>query len=286
MTDFIISAFADEAADSLEGQIAALKRNGLTHIETRNIDKKCIIDAEYKRLKQIAEQFDESGIDVSAIASPIGKIRVDEPFEPHFERFKRAVEAACVLSSKYIRLFSFYLPENTPHSDYKNEIAERLNRMCEYSNGYGVSCCHENEKDIYGDLAERVLILKQSCPKLKFIFDPANYIQSSQSISEAAKALLPSTEYMHIKDALYKNGSVVKPGSGDGGIPNLISEFHKNGPERILSCEPHLFEFTGLSELQSEPLKNIETYDTPNDAFDAAVNALKQILSNGGYSYE
>ena len=44
MTDFILSAFADEAADTLEGQLAALKRNELSHIELRNIDGRSVID--------------------------------------------------------------------------------------------------------------------------------------------------------------------------------------------------------------------------------------------------
>ena len=38
MAQFIISAFADEASDLLEGQIAALKRNGLNMLEPRSIE--------------------------------------------------------------------------------------------------------------------------------------------------------------------------------------------------------------------------------------------------------
>ena len=36
MASFRISAFADEASDKLEGQILALKRNGIGYIEPRN----------------------------------------------------------------------------------------------------------------------------------------------------------------------------------------------------------------------------------------------------------
>ena len=38
MAQFIISAFADEASDLLDGQIAALKRNGLCLIEPRSVN--------------------------------------------------------------------------------------------------------------------------------------------------------------------------------------------------------------------------------------------------------
>ena len=37
MAEFYLSAFADEASIELDGQIAALKRNGITHIELRNV---------------------------------------------------------------------------------------------------------------------------------------------------------------------------------------------------------------------------------------------------------
>ena len=40
MAKFILSAFADEAAESLDGQIEALLSNGIYQIEPRNIDKK------------------------------------------------------------------------------------------------------------------------------------------------------------------------------------------------------------------------------------------------------
>ena len=38
---------------------------------------------------------------------------------------------------------------------------------------------HENEKDIYGDTAERCLDILETmkCPYLKAVFDPANFVQ-------------------------------------------------------------------------------------------------------------
>lgn len=42
MARFLYSAFSDEAADSIDGQIAACKANGVTHMELRGVDGKNI----------------------------------------------------------------------------------------------------------------------------------------------------------------------------------------------------------------------------------------------------
>ena len=94
MSDFILSAFADEAAPDLAGQIAALKRNGIPLLEIRNLEGRCVIDLTDPELEETGRLLSENGIGVSAIASPIGKISITEDFEPHFERFRRAVAAA------------------------------------------------------------------------------------------------------------------------------------------------------------------------------------------------
>ena len=71
MANFIISAFADEAAKDLEGQIKALKRNGLRYIEPRNING-AILKKSETELTEIAEQLRENGISVPSLGSPIG----------------------------------------------------------------------------------------------------------------------------------------------------------------------------------------------------------------------
>ena len=62
MAKFILSAFADEAGDSLDAQIAALQRNGIGYIEPRAIDKKGVIFKTDEELKEILadDGFDSS----------------------------------------------------------------------------------------------------------------------------------------------------------------------------------------------------------------------------------
>lgn len=287
MTKYILSAFCDEAASGLDGQIAALLRNRIRFAELRNIDGRCVIDYPACELTELRRRLDGSGIGVSAIGSPIGKYPVTQPLAEHMDTFSRALEAARILGTKRIRMFSFFIPADKEPGAYRDEVLSRLSAMLDLAEKADIWLCHENEKDIYGDMAERNLELyRASGGRLRLIFDPANYIQCKEKPEKIFPALLPYIDYMHIKDALLCDGAVVPPGCGDGHIPELLRDFSSSGGERFLTVEPHLTVFEGLTNLQDKVLKHRYTYESAANAFDTAVNALKNILENGGHSYE
>lgn len=286
MTDFVLSAFADEASESLEGQITALKRNGISHMEIRGVGGKPVIDYSEEEIKKIAGALSKEGISVSAVGSPIGKVNITDDLEAHFKRFCHTVEAARILGANRIRMFSFYLPEGADPEDYAEKVYGEVSRMCDYAGEKGVICCHENEKGIFGDTAPRVKQLYDHCAGLRGVFDPANFVQCGEVPGTFYKTLLPYTEYLHIKDAYQADGCVVPAGEGDGSVPEVIEGFYSKNSGRVLSVEPHLTHFVGLSSLQKEELKGREGYQNADEAFDAAVNALKTILDKRGYCYE
>lgn len=287
MADFILSAFADEASSALEGQIAALKRNGLSHIEIRNVDGRSVVDLSDEELTEVHKKLEKAGISVSAIGSPIGKIQITDAFAPHFERFKRTVRAAQILGTKRIRMFSFFIPKGENTEQYRDEVLSRLRQLCGYAKEQGVFCCHENEKEIYGDCCERLHVIYDTLgDSIRGIYDPANNIQCGEVPADVFPGLLAHTDYLHVKDALLADGCVVPAGDGDGSIPELLDRFYKPSAGQILSVEPHLVNFVGLSALQAEELVHRYAYATADDAFDAAVDALKRILKERGYSYE
>lgn len=63
----------------------------------------------------------------------------------------------------------------------KMKLIKKLQEMVNFAKKYNVELYHENEKDIYGDSLERVLELKQNVQGLKFVYDPANFIQCEQT---------------------------------------------------------------------------------------------------------
>ena len=283
MAEFILSAFADEAGGGLLSQIRALKENNLTHIEPRGLDYGNISDYTEADCREMKMILDYNGIGVSALGSPFGKINIEDDFAPHFEKFKRGVENACILGTNNIRMFSFYFTQEQNPDDYRDEVFARLEQFCDYSLKSGIWCCHENEKGIYGDNEIRCLdILKTLNGKIKGVFDPANFVQCGVQILPAYELLKDYIEYMHIKDCRYEDGFVVPPGKGDACLQQLLALFAQQEGNRFLTLEPHLKVFDGLKDLEPDggeaSVSERFTYPTNRDAFNAAADALHGLL--------
>ena len=224
--------------------------------------------------------MDAAGLITWSIGSPIGKIDIEKgDFKLHIEKFKRTIEIADALDCKNIRLFSFYIPKDADPKNYRNEVIERMGVFCDVAKGSPVVLCHENEKGIYGDNAERALEIVQQFPMIKNIFDPANFVQCGQDTLEAWAMLKDYTKYLHIKDAL-ADGKVVPAGAGVGNVAQIVKEYMAMGG-RDFTIEPHLTVFDGLKALENEEVeKSVAAYQYPSKpvAFDVAVNSFKSIL--------
>ncbi|MBQ6419963.1 MAG: sugar phosphate isomerase/epimerase [Clostridia bacterium] len=284
MAEFILSAFADEAGGGLLSQIAALKDNGFTHIEPRGLDAGNISEFTAAQAKEVRQILDANGIGVSSVGSYFGKINIEDDFTAHFELFKQCVENACILGTKNIRMFSFYMPKDKDPAVYRDEVFARLEKMADCARASDIWCCHENEKGIFGDNDERCLdILKTFEGKMKGIFDPANFIQCGVEILPAYEKLKDYIEYMHVKDCRMSDGFVVPCGKGDGHIEELLSRFKQKDGKRFLTLEPHLKVFAGLEALEqnggADSVKEEFEYPTNRDAFNAACDALHAILA-------
>lgn len=272
---FQLSAFADEADSMLSGQISAMKENGISYLEIRGVDGENIADISVQKAKEIRRQLDDASLKVWSLGSPYGKIGIEDDFGSHLEKFKKSLEIADILGTKHIRLFSFYIPQEDTYDKYKDAVMQRLEQFIKAAKGSDVILCHENEKDIYGDIASRCLEIHKAFPEIKAIFDPANFIQCGQDTKEAWTLLAPYVEYMHIKDAL-ADGSVVPAGKGIGNLPYLLENYQGS----VLTLEPHLSVFEGLANLEANNKSIVGNYCYPSSraAFDAAVNALKELI--------
>ena len=229
-----LCGFADEASSSLDGQIRALQENNISLLELRNIDGKNIKDITLKEAENYAAQLKENGIEVWAIGSPLGKIEIEDDFEKHLEEARHIFKLAKIFATNRIRIFSFYLKD---YNKYEGLVIDRLKTLLQEAEKYGMLLFHENEKGIYGDRADRVLKLKAELPKLKLVFDPANYLQCREDINEAIDKLFDKTDYFHIKDVVKQTGEIVPAGYGDGNIEEIVKRI---GKETVLTLEPHL----------------------------------------------
>ncbi len=286
MAHFIFSAFCDESGEaSIGGQMTACKKNSITHMELRGFGKGLNINnLSVRQAREMKTEIDKEGMKVSSIGSGYGKIGIKEDFEPHFKAFKNTVAVAKILEAKYIRLFSFYFKEGDSHEKYRDEVIRRVKAMVDYADAEGLICCHENEKGIYGDTAERCLEILEACGgKLRAVFDPANFVQCGVDTLKAYDLLEDYVEYFHIKDALYENSEVVPAGQGDGRVKEILRRFDKHKKAAVLSLEPHLKVFAGLSNLEAKGESSremkVNAYATHAESFKAAADAMYDIVN-------
>ena len=276
---YYLSAFADESSELFSGQVDALKRNGLTYLEIRNLDGLNVSKLSISQAKEIRNILKGEGLRVWSIGSPIGKIQINDDFEAHMDTYRHTLEVANTLQAGNIRLFSFFMPKDEDPGNYRNLVLERMSRIAETAKEFGVIPCHENEKGIYGDTAYRCDDLHKAVPELKAVFDPANFVQCGQDTLAAWETLKPYVQYLHIKDAL-PNGMVVPPGEGLGNIKPIVQDYLSSGGQ-VLSLEPHLYEFVGLKSLEQEGEESVVgamSFSDAPTAFDFAANTFKKIL--------
>src|ERR1700677_4587783 len=89
-----LSAFADEISQNPLEQVDVLSAHGIKHIEFRAIYGTNVLDLSADQHAEFRDLLRARGFGLSAIGSPIGKIRVNEPFEEHLIRFDRAMHLA------------------------------------------------------------------------------------------------------------------------------------------------------------------------------------------------
>lgn len=276
MGEIRLCAFADEASENLEGQIKALRRNGIGLIELRGVDGVNVSEITHGAALGIGRRLSDEGIDVWSVGSPVGKTRVDEDFGGAYDGFCRILDTAVTLGAKCIRLFSFYGTGGRP--EYRDEVLLRLSRFVDAARGSGVRLCHENEKGIYGDTAARCAEIHSALPEVCAVFDPANFVQCREDTVSAWNILAPYIYYGHVKDA-DREGRVVPAGDGAGNIREYLRCFSADGHE-VLTLEPHLAKFVGLAALEGGDDRAVGgiSFGSNDEAFDFAAARLRDML--------
>jgi sugar phosphate isomerase/epimerase len=285
---FTLSAFADEIGPDPKEQLDLLERAGVKHIELRSIHKTNVLDLSDHQVRDFKKLLDQRGFKLSAIGSPIGKISITDPFEPHLKRFQRALDLCGVFGTPNIRIFSYYFPNGvTPKpgpqgaglgaasgdwAPYRNAVLDRMRQKVELAAKAGVRLLHENEHRIYGEAPELVLDLLQSInhPSFRAINDPANYVHGGYDPWQGWQMTKAWTVHFHIKDWVHGDQKGRIPGEGHGRIPDIIADAVRMGYQGFATLEPHL--------LGGGPTGGV----TGPELFPKAIAAFKAILEKAG----
>ena len=280
MSKLMLSAFSDEYAASFEEQLEAMKHFGIDFIELRFVDKKNVSVLSPEEVARVKTMTEEAGIRVSAIGSPLGKIRLDEDLDAHLEVARHVFETANILGAKYIRMFSFYAPEGKDITRMRQEVLQAVEKLVILARRYDVTLCHENEAKIYGDVPARCLdLLEHFGGELKCVFDMGNFVlEGVDPYPKAYKLLREHIAYFHIKDALAQ-GAIVPPGKGDAKIASILSAHADYAREPFfVTLEPHLQTFSGLNALVGRTFENPYRYEDEKTAFADAVTKLRELI--------
>ncbi|MBE6596479.1 MAG: sugar phosphate isomerase/epimerase [Ruminococcaceae bacterium] len=280
MSNLLISAFADEYADSFEEQLHALRGFGIGHIEIRHLDGKNISLLGENEVKEARTMLDAFGIKASAVGSPLGKIKLDGDLSSHMETARRVFESANILGAGFIRIFSFYAPDGKNITDMRGEALGALEELVLLAREHGVTLCHENEAKIYGDIPSRCKeLLDHFGGELKCVFDMGNFVlEGVDPYPEAYELLREYIAYFHVKDALAA-GAIVPAGKGEAKIKEILSAHRGYAKEDFfVSLEPHLQTFSGLNALVGRSFKNPYQYEDQKAAFSDAVNKFKELI--------
>ena len=280
MSKILLSAFSDEYNRNIDEQIKMLSSRGLKYIEPRFIGEKNIANLTKCEADELARKLSSAGIGVSAIGSPLGKINLADDFSLHLDLAKNTFEVANTLGAKNIRMFSFYLRAGQSREDARAEVIEKLGKLLDLADEYGVTLCHENEAKIYGETEKYCLdILEAFGGRLKAVFDMGNFVlDGCKPYPTGYEMLRDYIEYFHIKDSLAA-GAIVPAGKGEARIAEILKA-HKAYSNRdfYITLEPHLQTFSGLNALTDVKFDNPYKFESPEAAFLAGLDALEEIL--------
>ena len=280
MANIILSAFSDEYNKDIDRQLDFLSSRGVKYFEPRFIGEKNVSVLTESEAKELFSKMKCAGIGASAIGSPLGKINLADNFDEHLEKAKNTFTVANILGAKNIRMFSFYLREGKSRDESRGEVIEKLGRLLDLADEYGVTLCHENEAKIYGENEDRCLDLMIAFGgRLKCVFDMGNFVlDQCKPYPTGYDKLKDHIEYFHIKDSMAR-GAIVPAGKGEAHIADILRA-HKAYAKRdfFVSLEPHLETFDGFNKLTDNSYENPYKFESPEAAFIAGLDALEDIL--------
>lgn len=290
-----ISGFADEISQDFDKQLSVVKELGMRYICVRSAGAKNIAQFTPREFTdELWSKMRRAGIGMSSVGSPIGKVDVndEEGFAQHLQALDSLCEIAKIADCKFIRIFSFFIPEGEEPDAYQDAVIAKLKQFVEIAERHGIVLLHENEKEIFGDTAPRCLRIfdEIKSDNLKAAFDFANFVQVGQDPMEAWELLHDHVAYIHIKDAVGGSNENVVAGAGDGHLEEILKcAIVDEGYRGFLTLEPHLVLFDALKQLETKDASDIIHGDKAKDGPDGYAkqyHALLSILDRIGVSAE
>ncbi len=271
------TGFADEAAESIDRQIAATRELGWTNIESRSINRKNIHDISDADFDSVCGALEKAGVHINCFGSTIANWskQITDPFENTLQEARRAIPRMQRLGTKMIRIMSYaVLKGKGPEEQMFEERIRRLVELKKMFDDAGIQAVHENCMN-YGGMGWRyTLRLIEGVPGLKLVFDTGNPVFADdvalgkpgvkQSAWEFYEKVREHVVYVHIKDGKWdcaaQKSIYTYAGDGDGAVKKIIADLLSRGYDGGFSIEPHLGAVFHDPTAQSEEDSRYRTY--------------------------
>ncbi|RKX74366.1 MAG: sugar phosphate isomerase/epimerase [Spirochaetes bacterium] len=255
-----LTGFADEAADSIDGQIEVTKKLGWSRIEIRAVDGLNIHDLPDAEFSQVKDKLERAGIQANALGSNIANWGHDigENFDEVLKTVDRTIQRMKALNTNLVRVMSWkVIRDNEGRAIVNQQAEERFRRLREITTRFtdaGITPVHENCATYGGMNPKNTLEMLQEVPGLKLVFDTGNppltedfdkpWPYPDQSSWDFYSAVKEHIAHIHIKDS-YRNTETREevycwPGEGRGDVKRILEDLKSRGYSGGLSIEPHM----------------------------------------------
>lgn len=237
-----ISACTDEAAIDLAAALDVLQEEGIRYADLRQVWGRSVVDLSEGQAREAQALLNRRGFQVSALSTPIGKTSIKDDFAPELARFRRALELAALFKAPYIRVFSFYVPDDEA-AGYFPEAVNRLQQLSELAGEHGVSLAHENEEGGFcAWRPEECLRLQQALPdNFRTLFEPCSFVvMEYDAYPDALQLLRPYVAMVHVRDTQRGTTRYTVAGEGDVGWPKILADLQAHNFDGFVTLEPHL----------------------------------------------
>jgi sugar phosphate isomerase/epimerase len=240
----VLTALGAEISPSMDHQLEVLGAWDIRHLEVRCLKNKPLSSISTSHLKSTRAKLDKQGFAVSAIASSIGKLGLDDPFESHLKELERIQNAAEILGTRFIRVFSFYPDSWGNLLNRYEDVIDRMEAMTRKAEARNQVLLLENAPRVYGESPERCrqLLSEIDSPHLRASFDIGNFVKvNAPPFSRAFPLLEPWIDCVQVKDAQKDEqgqSRIVLAGQGDGQVEEIFSALVKRQKPVYLSIEP------------------------------------------------
>lgn len=255
----ILTGIGDEAGNTIDAQIAAIRELGWKHLEMRGVEVPGFPKANFheipgKAFDVCVEKLQAAGIEVCCFGSTIMNWAktVETSWEVTLGEVERCIPRMQRLGTRFVRVMSF-----KPKDDEEQTpplVFERVREVTKRFLDAGITPVHENCMNYGGMSWRHALELLEKVPGLKWVFDTANPVFNADRMQpkpwpkqdpwEFWEHVRDHVVHIHIKDATWNparnDADYNWPGEGQGRVKDILRDAFARGYDAGISLEPHM----------------------------------------------